>query len=374
MTTSATIATDFVALAREVGPQLAARAAEHDADDSFVAESYELLKASGFFTAHVPAALGGGGASHAEMAGVLRELARHDASAALALSMHTHLVAAATWRWYNGDTGGEGLLRRVAAEGLVLVSSGGSDWLESSGTLVRDADGYRMNARKVFSSGSPAGDLLVTSAILDDEAQGPTVLHFAIPLHADGVKILDNWRTLGMRGTGSNDVLIENVFVPEAAISARRPVGKWGPFHLVSMVAFPLIYAVYVGIAEAARDTALELAAKRRDQLETRQTVGEMENELRLAQIAHASMVAIAAEQKPGPDTTNEIFIRRTLVGRSSVRTVERAMEVAGGASFFRSLALERHFRDVQGARFHPLTEKRQLELTARIALGMAID
>jgi acyl-CoA dehydrogenase len=308
------------------------------------------------------------------MAGVLRELAHHDASAALALSMHTHLVAAAAWRWYHGDTGGEGLLRRVAAEDLILISSGGSDWLESSGALVRDGDGYRMNARKVFSSGSPAGDLLVTSAVLDDEAQGPTVLHFAISLHADGVKILDNWRTLGMRGTASNDILIENVFVPETAISGRRPVGKWGPFHLVSMVAFPLIYAVYVGIAEAARDIALKLAEKRRDQPEVRQTAGEMENELRLAQIAHESMVAIAAEQKPGPDTTNEIFIRRTLAGQSSIRTVERAMEVAGGASFFRPLALERHFRDVQGARFHPLTEKRQLEFTARLALGLPID
>jgi acyl-CoA dehydrogenase len=372
--TTVTTSTDFLALARQIGPELAARTAEHDANDTFVAESYELLKASGFFSAHVPAALGGGGASHAEMAAVLRELAHHDASAALALSMHTHLVAAATWRWNNGDTGGEGLLRRVAAEGLVLVSSGGSDWLESSGTLVKDGDGYRMNARKVFSSGSPAGDLLVTSAILDDEAQGPTVLHFAISLHADGVKILDNWRTLGMRGTGSNDVLIEDVFVPETAISGRRPVGKWGPFHLVSMVAFPLIYAVYVGIAEAARDMALELAVKRRDQPETRQLVGEMENDLRLAQIAHASMVTIAAEQKPGPDTTNEIFIRRTLAGRSSLRTVEHAMEVAGGASFFRSLGLERLLRDVQGARFHPLTEKRQLDFTAKVALGLPID
>jgi alkylation response protein AidB-like acyl-CoA dehydrogenase len=366
--------TDFVALARQVGPAFTARAAEHDDDDSFVAENYERLKAEGFFSAHVPSELGGGGASHAEMCDVLRELAHYCASTALAFSMHTHLIAAATWRWHNGDAGGEGLLRRVAGENLILVSSGGSDWLESSGSVVKDDGGYRMNARKVFSSGSPAGDLLVTSAVLDDPAAGRTVLHFPISMRADGVTIQDNWRVLGMRGTGSNDVVIENVFVPEAAIGGKRPVGKWGPFHLVAMVAFPLIYAPYVGVAEAARDIAVEQATKRRDQSETRLNVGEMENELRTSQIGLRSMVALAAEARPSPETTNEMMIRRTITGRAAVRAVEKAMEAVGGGSFFRSMGLERLFRDVQGARFHPLTEKRQLEYTGRFTLGLDIE
>jgi len=366
--------TDFLALAREIGPTFAARAAEHDQDDSFVAENCDELKSRGFFTAHVPSELGGGGASHAEICAILRELAHHCSSTALAYSMHSHLVAAATWRWNNGDAGGEGLLRRVVNEGLVLVSSGGSDWLDSGGSLEKVEGGYRMNARKVFSSASPAGDLLVTSAVLNDPVDGPTVLHFAISLHAEGVSIQDNWRVMGMRGTGSNDVIIKDVFVPDAAIGGKRPRGKWGPFHLVSMVAFPLIYAVYVGVAEAARDIALEQAAKRKEQDETRLNVGEMENELRTAQIALESMVAVAAQSKPGPDTTNEIMIRRGIAGRAAVRAAEKAMEVAGGGSFFRSMGLERLFRDVQGARFHPLTEKKQLEYTGRYTLGLDID
>ncbi|HEU0075234.1 MAG TPA: acyl-CoA dehydrogenase family protein [Dehalococcoidia bacterium] len=368
------IKTDFVSLARELGPDFAARAADHDANDTFVAENYAALKERGFLSAHVPSELGGGGASHAEMCAVLRELAHHCSSTALAFSMHTHLVAAATWRWNNGDKGGEGLLKRVAAENLVLVSSGGSDWLDSSGSMEKVEGGYRMNGRKVFSSGSPSGDLLVTSAIFDDPADGPTVLHFPVSLRAEGVSILDNWRTMGMRGTGSNDVVIENVFVPDAAIGGKRPVGKWGPFHLVAMVAFPLIYSVYAGVAEAARDIALRQAEKRRDQGETRLNFGEMENELRAAQIAVESMVAIAAAAKPSPDTTNEMMIRRTIAGKAAVRSVEKAMDVAGGGAFFRSLGLERLFRDVQGARYHPLTEKKQLEYTARYTLGLDID
>ena len=365
---------DFVAIAREIGPDFATRAADHDANDSFVAENYAVLKQRGFLSAHVPAELGGGGATHAEMAAVLRELAHHCSSTALAFSMHTHLIAAATWRWNNGDKGGEGLLRRVAGENLTLVSSGGSDWLESSGSVEITDGGFRMNARKVFSSGSPAGDLLVTSAVLDDPAEGPTVLHFPISMHAEGVRVLDNWRTLGMRGTGSNDVVIENVFVPDAAIGGRRRKGAFGPLHLVALIALPLIYAVYVGVAEAARDLALQSAQKRRDSADVRLNVAEMENELCNAQIALESMLAIAAAEKTGPGTSNEMLKRRTICGNSAVRAVERAMDVVGGASFFRSAGIERLFRDVQGAKYHPMPEKRQLEYTGRFVLGLPIE
>jgi acyl-CoA dehydrogenase len=366
--------TDFLAIAREIGPEFAARAAQHDEDDSFVTENYAVLKERGFYSAHVPAELGGGGATHAEMAAVLRELARHCSSTALAFSMHTHLIAAATWRWNNGDPGGEGMLRRVAAENVLLVSSGGSDWLDSSGSMVRDDGGFRMNARKVFSSGSPAGDLLVTSAVLDDSAEGPTVLHFPISLRAEGVTILDNWRTLGMRGTGSNDIVIENVFVPEAAIGGKRRKGAWGPLHLVALVALPLVYAVYVGVAEGAREIAIESATKRRDSADVRLNVGEMENELCNAQMALDSMLALSATQKPGTGTSNEIFMRRTICGNAAIRAVEKAMDVVGGASFFRSAGIERRFRDIQGAKYHPMPEKRQLEFTGRVVLGLDIE
>ena len=70
--------------------------------------------------------------------------------------------------------------------------------------------------------------------------EGPTVLHMAIPLKAEGVTILDTWRTLGMRATGSHDIELKDVFVPDAAVTVRRPSGKWHPLmHMVTLVAFP---------------------------------------------------------------------------------------------------------------------------------------
>ena len=255
--------TDWVAMARDVGPAFMARAADLDERDAFVAENYAELQAHRFFSAGVPAELGGGGASHPELCAMLRELARHCGSTALALSMHTHLLAFAVWRWRDGQPV-EPLLRRVAQEQIVLVSTGASDWLDSSGTADKVEGGYRITGRKIFGSGSPAGTLLVTSAVYDDPADGPTVLHFPVPLAAEGVTVLDNWRTLGMRATGSNDVLLDNVFVPEGVVSLRRPKGQWHVvFNVVLTIALPLIMSVYAGVAEAASDLALGLAREK---------------------------------------------------------------------------------------------------------------
>src|SRR3989442_7703839 len=116
---------DAAAVARELGPRLAARAAQHDADDSFVADSYQNFKEAKLFSAGVPAELGGGGATHAELCEMLNELGRHCGSSALSLSMHTHLLAATVWRYRNNQPLAAGLLKRIAAEEIQLVSSSG---------------------------------------------------------------------------------------------------------------------------------------------------------------------------------------------------------------------------------------------------------
>lgn len=373
--TSQPVRTDWIALMHELGPRFAGRCAGHDGADAFVAHNYQELKAHGVFAAGVPAELGGGGATHAELCTMLRALAPYCASTALALAMHTHAVATPAWRWRRDPEPVEKLLRRVAGEGLVLVSSGGSDWINGSGSAERAEGGWRISARKIFASGVPAGDLLMTSAVHDDPQSGPTVLHFPLPLKADGVRVLDTWRVMGMRGTGSHDVEIAGAFVPDAAIAARRPQGKWHPlYHLVTMIAFPIIYSVYVGIAEGARNLAVSRARSGKASADTVALVGEMDNELATARLAIQDMIACAADSQPGPETTNRIMIGRTLAGRAAIRTVEKAMEVAGGASFYRAVGLERAFRDVQAARYHPLQEKAQHRYTGRMALGLDID
>lgn len=367
--------TDWVALADKVGREIAATTARHDEEESFVEEGFRALKEAGFFKALIPAELGGLGADYRDVCNAIRRLGIYCGSTALAFSMHSHLVAVPAWRWRHEKAPVEGMLKRVANENLILISSGGSDWLPSNGRAVKVEGGFRISARKVFSSGCQMGDLLVTSAIHDDPEKGPTVLHFAVPFKAEGVRRLDTWRVLGMRGTGSHDVVLEDVFVPDAAIVARREPGKWHIlFHHIFALAFPLVYAAYVGVAEGARARALEIA---RDKPKTHAltiAAGRLENAFMQAEMSLDRMIAIAETEASGPERTSRAAIAHTLTAQAAIETVERAMELVGGMSFYRDLGLERAFRDVQGARFHPLQEVPQLELTGRMALGMGID
>jgi alkylation response protein AidB-like acyl-CoA dehydrogenase len=373
--TGSRLVSDWIAVARELGPRFAARAAAHDAADRFVAENYRDLRERRVLSAGVPGELGGGGASHADLCAMVRVLAQYCGSTALALSMHTHQVAIAAWRWRHESAPVEPLLSRVAAEQPVIVSSGGSDWLAGSGRAEKVEGGYRITGRKVFASGSPVGDLFMTTAVYDDPEAGPTVVHVAIPFDAAGVAVQDNWRTLGMRGTGSHDVVLDGVFVPDSAVGVRRPSGRWShPWHVVATHALPLIFSVYVGVAEAARTLALSRVAAKRHDAATQQAVGRMETELATARMALRQMVDAAASGHIAPETTNDVLIGRSVVGQAAIRTVECAMEVAGGAAFFRDAGLERLFRDVQGARYHALRADAQQRYSGRLALGVDVN
>jgi alkylation response protein AidB-like acyl-CoA dehydrogenase len=364
-------------IARELGPKFATRANSATDEDAFVAENFADLKTSGLVEAGVPVELGGGGADINELSEMLRILAHHCGSTALAFSMHTHQVAFPAWRWkHQQATVTEPLLKRVAQERVLLMSSGGSDWIGGSGKAEKVDGGYRITARKIFASGAPVGNLMMTSAVLETEGEPPQVLHFGVPMNSPHVKVLDNWRTLGMRGTGSHDVIIDGHVVPEAAVGARRKPGEWAPlFFMLSTIAFPLVYSVYVGVAESARDIAIELAKKKKQPSQhTISLAGRMDTELTAARLGLRSMLDAANLNAPSAATVNQVMIGRQLVARHAIEAVELAMEVAGGAGFYRAAGLERRFRDIQAARYHPLQSGPQAEYAGAMALGLPVD
>lgn len=363
--------------AREVvyglGPVFAERAARRGDSDAFVAENYADMREAKLFSAMVPRELGGGGMAYSEMCRLVRELSHHCGSTALALSMHQHLVAAAVLNHGQGRPG-EKLLRMVAGGEKVLVSTGGADWLTSSGRLERCEGGYRFTARKSFASGCPAGDVLVTSGQLDDGEAGKQVLHFAVPMNAEGVRIERDWEAMGMRGTGSHSVVLEGVFIPEAAVSVRRPCGHYHAVWNVSLtVALPLIAAAYVGLAEAAAEMARANSAKKGDDGVRSILMGEVENELTTAQMALESMVANAGELRSEVtmEHANRALVRKTIAVEASLRTAETALEVVGGRGYYRAAGLERILRDLHAGQFHPLQTKHQQRLTGRLAMGL---
>ncbi len=365
-------ATDWLAIATELGGGFEAGAAERDERDAFVADHYELLKSRGIISALVPAEFGGGGASYGTMAELLRILGRWDPSTALALSMHQHLVAFQLYNYLHGRPAP--LLPRVAAEQIVLVSTGARDWLESNGSAVQVEGGFRVTARKAFASGSPAGNLLLTSAPYEDPSAGWQVLHFAVPLTAEGVSVGDDWRVHGMRATGSQTVSLDGVFVAEAAISLRRPRGAWHDiWSTIATLALPLVMGVYVGVAERATELALGFARANPSSPELQWGVGEMRSSLAVARVCWSRMVELVRELEfePSLDRADETLMMKTQVAAMTLQTVERAMEASAGRGFYRRSGIERLLRDVRAAHYHPLPEKEQTRFSGRFALGL---
>ena len=366
---------DIATVARRLGEEFATRAAAADEGDKFVAENYQALKASGLVEAGVPRELGGGGAEVAELCDMLRILGQSCSATALAFAMHTHQVAIPAWRWrHQKVTAVEPLLKRVAKDRIILLTSGGSDWIGGSGKAEKVEGGYKISARKVFTSAAAAGDVLVTGAVLHSETEPDAVIHFPVSMKAPEVKVLDTWKTLGMRGTRSDDVLIDGLFVPDSSVAFSRRAGEWHPvFQVIATTAFPLIYAAYLGVAESARDIALGLAKRKGPTHDMVNLAGRMDTSLRAAQIAHQWMIKTAERNEPSADSVNEIMIGRSLVASNAIKAVELAMELAGGAGFYRANGLERRFRDIQGARYHPMQPGAQAQYAGAMAFGMPV-
>ena len=361
---------DWVDVARQLSKEFGKRACAYDREGSFVHENYADLRDYKLFSAGIPTELGGGGASHQEICEIIREIGRHCGATGLTYAMHSHPVAVNVLKYRNGDEKAKAALAKIAANELIIAGTGANDWLASNGEAIETEGGYLINAHKRFVSGSPGADLFVTSALFNN-ADVQEVLHFAIPFKTDGVSIQSNWDTLGMRGTGSNDVMLQNVFVPTASIVARRPAGTWHPmWDMILPVALPMIVSCYVGLAESAADIAVESAGNKPH---LAPVVGEMKNELVIAQLAIENMVQITDNYAfaPGTENTNAILARKSIAARAVKTSVELAASIIGGPGFFRSHAFERIVRDIRAIQFHPLPEKHQQLFSGRIALGL---
>jgi alkylation response protein AidB-like acyl-CoA dehydrogenase len=363
----------FIEKARQLLPLLEKHSVAHDTEGTFVTESFQALKDEKMFGLAVPKELGGGGASYRELCEVIRLLAQGCTSTALAFSMHQHLVATTVWRVKHGQPG-EPLLRKVSEQGVVLVSTGASDWLESNGKMEKVDKGFRFSAHKPFASGSPVGDLLVTSGRYEDPKEGTQILHFLLPVRAEGVRSLGDWDTLGMRGTGSNTLQIEGAFIPDEAITMRRPAGAWFPaLNVVATVACPIIMSAYVGAAEKVTELALARAKNAANDPDVQSNAGELLNERFAVLALWNALVDNVNDYDFAPDLehASRALQGKTLVSDAVQRTARKALELGGGGAYFRKSSIERLFRDVHGAMYHPLQPKRQHRFSGRTALGL---
>lgn len=376
-------ATDAAALERTLveraaacGPVLAANAAAADRDGAWVQASFDHVRDAGLLRIGVPTELGGDGATIRQVAMVQRELARHCGSTALASAMHQHVTAFTAWRYRRGLPGAEATLRRVAGEGIVLVSTGGADWTSPRGTAVRVEGGYEVSGHKVFASQSPAGTVMSTMFTFDDPERGRRVLNLAVPFADPHVAVLSNWDTLGMRGTASNDIVIDGAFVPDERVLADRPFGVVDPpLQVIGTIGFSVISGVYLGIAEAARDHAVAALHERAHDTIVQRQVGLMTHRTRVAAWALDGALAVAGDDPaPSMDTLAAVMAAKREIALAGIEVCDLAMEAVGGAAYFKGSPIERAYRDIRAAKFHPFTPEQTLLHAGQLAFGLPAD
>jgi alkylation response protein AidB-like acyl-CoA dehydrogenase len=129
----------------------------------------------------------------------------------------------------------------------------------------------------------------------------------------------------------------------------------------------------YLGVAEAARDLAVQQVQRKRDDPEVWDLLGELERALTTAQLAVQAGIDLCDNYNftPNDATGNAAAIRKTIAAQALISAVEKALEVVGGAGLCRDLGLERRVREIHAVQFHPLQAKRQQRMSGRLALGL---
>jgi alkylation response protein AidB-like acyl-CoA dehydrogenase len=195
----------------------------------------------------------------------------------------------------------------------------------------------------------------------------------AVPLSSPGVEVIESWDAMGMRGTASNDVELTDVFVPDERVLADRPHGVVDPpLQVIISVAFPIIAAVYLGIAEGARDHVVTLLDGRRDDVVVQRQLGLIDARLRVAGWAlEGALRSVGDDPQPSMATVADVMAMKREVALAGIEVCDLAMELAGGSAYFKGSPIERAYRDIRAAKFHPFTPEATLVHAGRLALGL---
>ncbi|SDS50814.1 acyl-CoA dehydrogenase family protein [Bradyrhizobium canariense] len=364
--------------------EFAERAGQHDRDASFPFENFNRLSEAGLLALTVPAALGGSGAGARDTVRILTIFGRADPSTALVLSMHyiQHLVMARSTRW-PGRLSRK--LARETVEGVALINAlrvepdlGSPSRGGLPATIARKTEaGWRLTGRKIYSTGAPILKWYAVWAKTDepDVRVGLFLVRAGLP----GTRIVETWDHLGLRASGSHDIVFEDVvFSLDHEIDVRKPDDWRVPDFTQATVHAIFVAAIYDGIAQAARDWLIGF-------LKTRvpANLGAPLATLPRAQEILGGIEARLAVNSRLIDSFSGDFddgvllsavesnIIKSTVTNNAVAVVEDALSLTSNHGLTRANPLERHYRDVLCGRVHTPQDDATRVSAGRLALGL---
>ena len=385
----------LVAIAEELSPQLASRAAEHDRDGSYPFEAIDALKAAGYFAAPVPVELGGLGVSSAhDLVVASSRLARGDASMTIGVNMHLVAVLNMERRRQVALAAGEerrarafaSSLEQIALHGVVLaaaISERGQDLTRPGTRATRTASGWRIDGRKMFCTMSPAATDLYVAVTYADGDGAERYAYAMVPTAAPGVVVHDDWDALGMRASGSNSVSLKGVELPESGVRGGFRAGDPLPYMERNLVSGLFHAAASLGIAESADQAARQgIVGRINGDARPRMQVAENTIDLAASRGVLSRAAMLIDEHRaanPASDGTAEqlgaLFAEaqaaKAFVNETAARIVDRALALSGGAGYVNGSLLARAYRDVKAGSFmHPLGANRAYDYLGHVALG----
>jgi alkylation response protein AidB-like acyl-CoA dehydrogenase len=351
------------ALCRELAADFATRAAAHDRDASAPAENYVALRKAGLFGLTIPKELGGWGAGLLGYAIAAEELAQGCASTALSFNMHCAAVAALTADPFPLVT-----RQRVADLAIkdgkliaaLLSEPGTTNLLYSTracGTQARRVSGgYVLTGKKAFASMVEASDCAAVFAHPEEFANPESVVIALVPVTAPGLRIEYVWDTLGMRATRSDNVILDNCFVPADLVFDDPPVPSMPEFLAANEAAINLPYtAVYLGVGFAVLRAVAENVQQRQPKgygqpiayhPDIRRRVALMSAQLEAARWLLRYAAWLSDQEGQTPTVEAAYFKAKYVVGEAVAAASRSALEMGGAHAIFKGSPIERLFRD----------------------------
>ena len=366
------------------------RAPMYDRENRFFDEDFAELKESGYLLVAVPEEFGGSGLKLDEVAKLQSKLAYYAGPTAVAVNMHIYWTGLAADLLRMGDDSCKWILEE-AAQGKIFAAihgEAGNDMpvLYSTSRADRVDGGWEVTGHKIFGSLSPVWDYGGFHAQDNSDPDNPKVVHGFLPRDTKGVEIVDTWDTLGMRATQSHDTILDKAFCPDERVALVCGTGfaGAGPFHL-GVFAWALLgfAAVYHGQAQRAFDLTVARVPQRTSLALTRSMAWHPEVQHNVARMRMNLDSSGALLEQTTRDWANgaehedwpiRFISTRFQVILSAYDTVDRAMELSGGAAAFKRNRLEQIFRDVRMGRFHPGNSLFAHEVIGKLCLGLNPD
>jgi alkylation response protein AidB-like acyl-CoA dehydrogenase len=375
---------DPVASACKLTPLIRSNAAETERGRRLAAPVVEALRSNGLFDMGLPVALGGRETPAPIALRAIEEIAYADGSTGwnVMIAFDAGLLG--------------GFLRAAGARALIASISHPivAASLNPPGRMLRTEKGYRLSGRWRFGSGCQQADVFIVGAALWDGAE-PVIGTNGMPemleatLRAAEVEILDTWRVVGLRGTGSHDFAVDDVFVDEHSV---QPLNLDMPVETRQLYIFPFYAtlavakaAVALGIARAAIENLKDLAQTKNPTgqpglLRERPAVqADLARAEALVRSARAFLYEVVGEVwlsvADGNTATSEqrAFLRLAAVDgvQRAVQAVDLMYNAAGATAIYESSPLERCFRDAHVVPAHIVVQPAVYEVAGRVLLNL---